>query len=559
MYIETKLINYSFSHRFTGSHQRLLKCLLALFLALLVGGHWLFGHFSMRSLFTKQWLRLRYFRSSTFNVSRRRFGFRRIFDFLDYFLSRFGLDVSRRRFIAFLRQFRFNRFLDFSWYFISHCNSFFDLLSWRFRHSLLNRLFLNNCLRSRSSQFLFLYNRLGNWFLGNRFGSSQRLGNGFWVLSRFGYWLAILVAFGSGIARLRSRWRPDLLRRWTLRQCLFADLLDGVFLELLLFSPRWYWHIVARSCLHRFSLRLLDLQLLLLSLLLLSFDLVFLFLKLLFSQFDFLLDCSFNFGLNFVLRLFLSFSCILLRFQLLQFFFLNLSLLLLFLSHLLFLFLELLFLHGHLLEHLKFFLLLFELHLLFLVELSSLLISQLLLFLALFLFEQLHDFSFLNLFRFFFFIYNSIFLLALTLARLFGNFSVGEFTWSSNQGSEAFGFLGQKWIVFSFESHSRRLLERFDIFFGLFATFLFEIFLGWNDFHIFKTCKSNNIRVLFLLLFRFWVLFGGSSSLFLVLIRLLNIWIVISFESQRHVLIFGGTRFSWLLFRRLILWWSTSS
>lgn len=100
-------------------------------------------------------------------------------------------------------------------------------------------------------------------------------------------------------------------------------------MKLFLLSPRRYWHIVARSCLHRTFSSLGFLQ----SLLLLSFNLVLLFLKLLFSQFDFLLDCGFDFGLYFALCLFISFSLLLLGFDLLQLFFLNFGVLLLFFDH----------------------------------------------------------------------------------------------------------------------------------------------------------------------------------------------------------------------------------
>ena len=123
MYIETKLINYSFSRWFTGSHQRLLKCLLALFLAFFGGGHGLFHHFGMRSLFTKQWLRLRCFGSGAFHVRHGRSGFR-LFNLLNHF----GFSISRGRFIAFLGRFLFNRFLDFSWNFFSCGYRFFNLL-----------------------------------------------------------------------------------------------------------------------------------------------------------------------------------------------------------------------------------------------------------------------------------------------------------------------------------------------------------------------------------------------------------------------------------------------
>jgi hypothetical protein len=157
-----------------------------------------------------------------------------------------------------------------------------------------------------------------------------------------------------------------LFRRWALRQCLFTSLLDGVFVECFLFSPRWYWHIITRSCLHRIFSSLRFLQ----SLLLLSFNLVFLFLELLFSQFDFLLDFSFDFGLYLVLCLFFSFSLLLLRFELFQLFFLKFGVLLNFFVLLLFLFPHFLSFHSQFLKHLDFLLLLFEFKLLFLNLLS---------------------------------------------------------------------------------------------------------------------------------------------------------------------------------------------
>jgi len=211
---------------------------------------------------------------------------------------------------------------------------------------------------SRSSWFLLLCN--------HRFGSPQRL-RYFEIRQRLclrvlcGLSRRILDRLGSRIiALILNRWRRNLFRRWALRECLFALFLDGVFMELFLLSPRWYWHIITRSGLHRFSLSHF------LSPLLLSSNLVFLFLKLLFSQFDFLLDCSFDFGLYFALCLFVSFSLLLLRFKNLQLFPLKFGILLLFFDHELFRFLDFLSFHSQFLKHLEFLLLLFEFKLLFL-------------------------------------------------------------------------------------------------------------------------------------------------------------------------------------------------
>lgn len=352
MYIETKLINYSFSRWFTGSHQRLLKCLLALFLAFFGGGHGLFHQFGMRSLFTKQWLRQRCFRFSAFHVRHGRSGFR-LFNLLNHF----GFSFSRRWFIAFLCRFLFNRFLDFNRNFFSSRHRFFNLfllfggrfldILLLFRSRFLDLLFFDGLgkfrrsfnLRSRGSRFLFLNflrKFLGNCFLDDHycFRCSQRFSLRFWVLCGSSHRLWFLRHLGSRFIWLWRDWRRNLFRRWALRLVrLFESFLYGILLKLFLLSPRRNWHIIAGFSLHR----VLFLSFLL-SLLLISSDLVFLFLKLLFSQFDFLLDLSFDFGLYFALCLFFSFSLLLLSLKHLQFLFLEFGTFLLFLNLSLFLF-----------------------------------------------------------------------------------------------------------------------------------------------------------------------------------------------------------------------------